>query len=196
MRERRVRRRWQVRTEWENIVPADPVLSRELKLLWVTAQRPLRFVSTVVLGTALICVALLVVTSAMGISDDGAFDRQGPCPNEAAKPTRKGQEGGGNADQSPARPRHARGHRENQRRIEATEVDVAAKYPGRLATVNVNEGDEVTAGQVVAHHLLAGNRSPAARRPGAGPESQTGSGRSCGTHRPTQERFEFRQDRL
>jgi HlyD family secretion protein len=35
-------------------------------------------------------------------------------------------------------------------RIEATEVDVAAKYPGRLATVSVNEGDEVTAGQVVA----------------------------------------------
>lgn len=35
-------------------------------------------------------------------------------------------------------------------RIEATEVDVAAKYPGRLAKVNVNEGDEVTAGQVVA----------------------------------------------
>ena len=35
-------------------------------------------------------------------------------------------------------------------RIEATEVDVAAKYPGRLATLTVNEGDEVTAGQVVA----------------------------------------------
>jgi HlyD family secretion protein len=35
-------------------------------------------------------------------------------------------------------------------RIEATEVDVAAKYPGRLATVSVDEGDEVTAGQVVA----------------------------------------------
>ena len=35
-------------------------------------------------------------------------------------------------------------------RLEATEVDVAAKYPGRLATVRVNEGDEVTAGQVVA----------------------------------------------
>jgi HlyD family secretion protein len=35
-------------------------------------------------------------------------------------------------------------------RIEATEVDVAAKYSGRLATVSVNEGDEVTAGQVVA----------------------------------------------
>jgi HlyD family secretion protein len=35
-------------------------------------------------------------------------------------------------------------------RLEATEVDVAAKYPGRLAAVNVDEGDEVTAGQVVA----------------------------------------------
>ena len=34
-------------------------------------------------------------------------------------------------------------------RLEATEVDVAAKYPGRLATLTVNEGDEVTAGQVV-----------------------------------------------
>lgn len=34
-------------------------------------------------------------------------------------------------------------------RIEATQVDVSAKYPGRLAEVTVNEGDEVTAGQVV-----------------------------------------------
>ncbi|HKN10627.1 MAG TPA: HlyD family efflux transporter periplasmic adaptor subunit [Pseudomonadota bacterium] len=34
-------------------------------------------------------------------------------------------------------------------RIEATQVDVSAKYPGRLATLTVNEGDEVTAGQVV-----------------------------------------------
>jgi len=35
-------------------------------------------------------------------------------------------------------------------RIEATQVDVAAKYAGRLATMTVDEGDEVTAGQVVA----------------------------------------------
>ena len=34
-------------------------------------------------------------------------------------------------------------------RLEATEVDVSAKYPGRLAQVTVEEGDEVTAGQVV-----------------------------------------------
>ena len=35
-------------------------------------------------------------------------------------------------------------------RIEATQIDVAAKYAGRLASVNVNEGDEVTAGQEIA----------------------------------------------
>jgi HlyD family secretion protein len=34
-------------------------------------------------------------------------------------------------------------------RIEATQVDIASKYPGRLATLNVDEGDEVKAGQVV-----------------------------------------------
>src|SRR6516165_9919163 len=33
---------------------------------------------------------------------------------------------------------------------EAAQVDVAAKYPGRLATLTVDEGDEVTAGQRVA----------------------------------------------
>jgi HlyD family secretion protein len=35
-------------------------------------------------------------------------------------------------------------------RIEATEIDVAAKIPGRIKEVLVREGDFVTAGQVVA----------------------------------------------
>jgi len=34
-------------------------------------------------------------------------------------------------------------------RIEATQVDVAAKYPGRLTDITVEEGSEVTAGRVV-----------------------------------------------
>jgi len=34
-------------------------------------------------------------------------------------------------------------------RIEATQVDVAAKYPGRLVDIGVEEGSEVKAGQVV-----------------------------------------------
>src|SRR5262245_28180120 len=32
-------------------------------------------------------------------------------------------------------------------RIEATQVDVAAKYPGRMATMTGDEGGEVTGGQ-------------------------------------------------
>ncbi|MFO1349145.1 MAG: HlyD family efflux transporter periplasmic adaptor subunit [Gammaproteobacteria bacterium] len=35
-------------------------------------------------------------------------------------------------------------------RIEATEIDIASKYPGRLAEVLIGEGDTVAAGQVVA----------------------------------------------
>lgn len=35
-------------------------------------------------------------------------------------------------------------------RIEATEIDVAAKYSGRIKAISVDEGDFVTAGQVVA----------------------------------------------
>lgn len=35
-------------------------------------------------------------------------------------------------------------------RIEATQIDVSSKYAGRLAEVTVKEGDEVTAGQVIA----------------------------------------------
>jgi HlyD family secretion protein len=35
-------------------------------------------------------------------------------------------------------------------RIEATQVDISSKYPGRLAEVSVEEGSDVTQGQVVA----------------------------------------------
>lgn len=35
-------------------------------------------------------------------------------------------------------------------RIEATEIDIAAKYPARIATINVEEGDLVQPGQVLA----------------------------------------------
>lgn len=36
-------------------------------------------------------------------------------------------------------------------RIEATEIDIATKLPGRVAEILVREGDFVTAGQVLAH---------------------------------------------
>jgi HlyD family secretion protein len=43
---------------------------------------------------------------------------------------------------------------ETNGRIEATQVDVAPKYAGRLSEVSVEEGDAVTAGQVVARISL------------------------------------------
>src|SRR5262245_29939270 len=64
-------------------------------------------------------------------------------------------------------------------RIEATQVDVSAKYPGRLATLTVNEGDEVTAGQTVATISSPETEAQLRRRPGAGVESETGIGGSC-----------------
>ncbi len=46
-------------------------------------------------------------------------------------------------------------------RIEATQVDVAAKYPGRLVDITVEEGSEVKAGQVVGRVSSPEVRSPA-----------------------------------
>lgn len=52
-------------------------------------------------------------------------------------------------------------------RLEATEIDVATKFPGRLADVLVHEGDFVTAGQPLAHlqsdNLLAQRAEAVAR---------------------------------
>ena len=74
-------------------------------------------------------------------------------------------------------------------RIEATEVDVSAKYPGRLATLTVDEGDEVTAGQVVATISSPETEAQLRAIPGAVVESETGDGSSCRAHRSTQERL-------
>jgi HlyD family secretion protein len=131
-------------------VPADPVLLRELKLLRVTAQRPLRFVGTAVLRTALICVALLMVTAALGISDDGLLTVSAHAQAKPPEPIEKAKKA------VETLINHLRGRDmpegivKTNGRLEATQVDVAAKYAGRLATLTVDEGDEVTAGQVVA----------------------------------------------
>jgi HlyD family secretion protein len=52
-------------------------------------------------------------------------------------------------------------------RLEATEIDVAAKLAGRVEDILVNEGDFVTAGQTLAHmqvQTLAAQRDEAAAR--------------------------------
>jgi HlyD family secretion protein len=131
-------------------VPADPVSSRELKLLRVTAQRPLRFVSTVVLGTALICAALLVVASALGISDDGLLIVRAHAQAKPPEPVEKAKKAVETLINRLRGRDMPEGIVKTNGRIEATQVDVSAKYQGRLATLTVDEGDEVTAGQQVA----------------------------------------------
>ena len=106
----------------------------------------------------------------------GLLNRQGVRPIEAAKPPRKSPHRGGNLINGCVG-RYAGGHRETNGRPEATQVDVAAKYPGRLATLTVNEGDRSWPDRWL-EPFVAGNRSPVARRPSAGAQSKTGVGRS------------------
>lgn len=137
-------------------MPADPVSSREQRSFrkepvaaladWLAA----RFVSAVVLRAALICIALLAVPSLFTVLDDdlsgAAVQAQEKRPNPVAD-ARKAVETLINRLRGRDMPE---GIVKTNGRIEATQVDVATKYPGRLATLTVGEGDEVTAGQVVA----------------------------------------------
>jgi HlyD family secretion protein len=99
---------------------------------------------------ALAGIALLLVTWALGISDPGFWIMSANAQSNRQDPLEKAR----TAVETLIN--HLRGKDmpdgivKTNGRIEATEVDVAAKYSGRLATVAVNEGDEVAAGQVVA----------------------------------------------
>src|SRR5215470_15571340 len=58
--------------------------------------------------------------------------------------------GGGIAWWVLSKPKLPPGFASGNGRLEATQVDVAAKYAGRLKTVDVDEGDTIEPGQVVA----------------------------------------------
>jgi HlyD family secretion protein len=111
-----------------------------------TGRLPVHFVRTVVLAAALICVALSMTISALS---DGLFIVSAQAQSRQQNPldqARKAVETLINRLRGRDMPE---GIVKTNGRIEATQVDVSAKYPGRLATLTVNEGDEVTAGQVV-----------------------------------------------
>lgn len=111
---------------------------------------PVRVVSAAVRSAVLICVALLAVTSALDVSDGGLLIGKAYAQSNQQNPLEKAR----TAVETLINRLRGRdmpdGIVKTNGRLEATEVDVAAKYPGRLASVTVNEGDEVTAGQVVA----------------------------------------------
>src|SRR5262249_34910053 len=58
--------------------------------------------------------------------------------------------GGGIAWWVLSKPKLPPGFASGNGRLEATQVDIAAKYAGRLKTVDVDEGDTIEPGQVVA----------------------------------------------
>ncbi len=110
---------------------------------------PVPHVSAV--GAALICVVLLVVTSVLGgVSNGGLLIVRALAQPNEQNPLEKARTAVETLINRLRGRDMPEGIFKTNGRLEATEVDVAAKYPGRLATVNVDEGDEVTAGQVVA----------------------------------------------
>ena len=155
----------------DNVVLADPVLSRELKSLQeelataqrqrpvrsadrlmesevetatgsdtvasggtaATAGRPrVRFVSAVVLRAALTCVVLLVVTSALGVSDGNLLIVSAYAQSKQQSPLEKARTAVESLINRLRGQDMPEGIVKTNGRIEATQVDVAAKYPGRL----------------------------------------------------------------
>jgi HlyD family secretion protein len=102
-----------------------------------------------VLGT-LVCAALLVVPSVPGVSNGGFLVARGYAQSNKDNPLEKARTAVETLLNRLSGHDMPDGIVKTNGRIEATQVDVAAKYAGRLATVTVDEGDEVTAGQVVA----------------------------------------------
>jgi len=146
-----------------SIVPADSETSPRLKWLqqrhFTAQQHPVpsahkrsQFVSFVSIArrTGLTCLALLAIASAPGLSDHCLFIATARAQAKPPEPIEKAKKA------VETLINHLRGRDmpegivKTNGRIEATQVDVSAKYAGRLATVTVDEGDEVTAGQVVA----------------------------------------------
>ena len=147
-------------------------------------------------GFALFCIAVLIIGGALGFLSSALVIA--PALAESAQPNPI-EQARTKVEDLIARLRGRdmpEGIVKSNGRLEATEVDVAAKYPGRLATLTVNEGDEVTAGQVVA--TISSPETEAQLR---GAQAQVlkakqAIGGSERAHRPAQERFGFRQDRL
>ena len=89
------------------------------------------------------------ITSALGVSDGGLLIVRAYAQSKQQNPLEKARKAVETLINRLRGRDMPEGIVKTNGRLEATQVDVAAKYPGRLATLTVNEGDEVTAGQVV-----------------------------------------------
>jgi HlyD family secretion protein len=109
--------------------------------------RPL---SARVLGPAVVCIVVSMLAWPPGISGDGPLIASAQAQSKPQDPLEKARTAVETLINRLRGRDMPEGIVKSNGRVEATQVDVAAKYPGRLATVTKDEGDEVTAGEVVA----------------------------------------------
>jgi len=118
-------------------------------------QRPVEASGTpsrlsVALGAVWICTVLSVLTLALGASNGSLLIGGAQAQSNQQNAIEQARKAIGTLIDRLRGRDMPEGIVKTNGRLEATQVDVAAKYPGRLATLTVDEGNEVTAGQVVA----------------------------------------------
>jgi HlyD family secretion protein len=111
---------------------------------------PLRPLTARALGPSVVCVTASLIAWAPGISDRGLLIVSAQAQSKQQNPLEKARTAVETLINRLRGRDMPEGIVKTNGRIEATQVDVAAKYAGRLATLTKDEGDEVTAGEVVA----------------------------------------------
>jgi HlyD family secretion protein len=133
-------------------MPADDASSRDVKLLQeARATAPAAdgpALHRVVLRASLICLVLLAISQV--VPDSSLLIAKAHAQSQQKNPLEGARKAIGTLIDRLRGRDMPEGFVKTNGRLEATQVDVAAKYGGRLATLTVDEGDEVTAGQVVA----------------------------------------------
>src|SRR5262249_26176471 len=127
-------------------------VTRCARLAWLkgASRMPVRPLTARVLGLAVLSIVVSMAAWGPGILDQGPLIVSAQAQRAQKSPTdqlRSQVETLINRLRGRDMPE---GIVKSNGRIEATQVDVSAKYGGRLATLTVDEGDEVTAGQRVA----------------------------------------------
>src|SRR5262245_827937 len=122
------------------------------RFAWLKGSNPMpiRLLTVRVLRPAFVCLAAAIVACAPGISDDGLLIASAQAQSKQQDPLQKARTAVETLINRLRGRDMPEGIVKTNGRIQATQVDVSAKYSGRLSAVNVDEGDEVTAGQVVA----------------------------------------------
>src|SRR5215469_16137554 len=111
---------------------------------------PIRPLSARVLGPAIVCIVVSMLAWPPGISGHSFLIASAQAQSKQQDPLEKARTAVETLINRLRGRDMPEGIVKSNGRLEATQVDVAAKYAGRLATVTKDEGDEVTAGEVVA----------------------------------------------